>query len=315
MNISDEAKKPELVWHYTDTNALISIIENHRLWASSAAFMNDTNEMQTRHRAFCRTYAQIRSSLKTTQQEELDKVYHHDAPAIGSQPQFLLSASESADALTLWRSYGSTDSVFSIGLDTSVELKVIPQLKETSHPDPPTGYFEEFEDVHEDGYTYVMCNPDIEHDDVSQWSKVKYVPRSGDVAHEEHLRNLAARALVKNTNSIRIPPSASSGSNNSRALANLEKDQSFADEREVRIIAIINPEWKFVKYRSGPQGLTPYIELGTIHEQSIGKLPIRQIMIGPNSVNTENQKVSLRSLLDSNGYSEVQILVSEIPYR
>lgn len=34
-----------LVWHYTDGAALMNILARNELWAGSAAFMNDTNEL------------------------------------------------------------------------------------------------------------------------------------------------------------------------------------------------------------------------------------------------------------------------------
>jgi len=316
-----------LVWHYTDTDALVSIITKHRLWASSAAFMNDANEMITHQQALKKTYERIKADLPADQQELLDRRYGPNAELRNVQDLYLIAASEEGDHLTLWRNYSAKSGAFAIGLDASVRLKPVlldPSDPNKEHPSPPKGYYEDAVDFTEEGDEFQMYDPDDPRTLGGRWRKVRYVAREGVSSHEARVRKegkfLAGRARDPKKYQYHVDFTYLDPDNE----PNREKDDAFKDEAEVRIIVSADPDWKFVKYRSGPFGLTPYVELATKAQDSWdesepatepGILPIREIRIGPAAVDPARQERSLRALLDANGYRGVIIRISEIPFR
>lgn len=88
------------------------------------------------------------------------------------------------------------------------------------------------------------------------------------------------------------------------------KDESFSKEKEYRIVYQCHSE-KNIKYREGKSMIIPYIEF---HLDDDNKLPISKIWIGP-TPHKELSKLSIESLLKTNGYEKVTVETSKIPYR
>ena len=65
------------------------------------------------------------------------------------------------------------------------------------------------------------------------------------------------------------------------------------------------------KFRNGRFGLTPYIDIPFIEE---GRLPLRSVTIGP-CQDAELEIYTVETLLEKHSYTNVEVLVSEIPLR
>jgi hypothetical protein len=65
------------------------------------------------------------------------------------------------------------------------------------------------------------------------------------------------------------------------------------------------------KFRNGRFGLTPYVEVPFIEE---GRLPLRSVTIGP-CQDEELEIYTVKTLLEKHSYTNVEVLVSEIPLR
>jgi hypothetical protein len=87
------------------------------------------------------------------------------------------------------------------------------------------------------------------------------------------------------------------------------KHESFINEEEYRIVAFLNP--KNINHREGKSMLVPYIEFSPLDND---KLPISKIIVGP-TPHQELSILSVESLLISNGFKEVKVEASNIPYR
>jgi len=108
-------------------------------------------------------------------------------------------------------------------------------------------------------------------------------------------------------------------------LSTLFKHWGFAEEREVRVVAIplhhdsteeaseafVGKQRKIEHFLPKEGLLVPYIEL---FRRKVGgnKLPIRKLIVGPHS-EKEKRLHSARSMLEANGY-DVPVVASEIPY-
>ncbi len=64
-------------------------------------------------------------------------------------------------------------------------------------------------------------------------------------------------------------------------------------------------------FRNGRFGLTPYVEVPFKEEN---KLPLRSVTIGP-CIDTDLEINAVTALLEKHSYSDVDVLVSEIPLR
>lgn len=322
----DHDQDAELVWHYTDGRGLKSILENHVLWASSASFMNDFNELLSGSKLLADLFDSERKTLDVDVRNELDRIIGFSD--FSRHGKFILSASERGDSLTMWRAYGREEVSYSIGLESSVDLAPRIQRAGDMHPFPPPGYYEEEFEYDEDGYPILVSNdPDFDFIEGGAWTPVIYnegeqeklIRHAFATLRDQVRRSRASDGSDKTAESFFLP-----GYFIHEELHQI-KDAGFADEREQRILMSVNPYWKYVLHRAGRFGYVPYLELGIPRAgdpgflaedtvQKMERLPIRKINIGPTPYRTE-AKASLLQLLDLLGYHEVAVNVSEIPFR
>lgn len=312
-------------WHYTTGAGLLNILQRHRLWASSAAFMNDVDEVTTGKRALRDAVEARQPPLSEAQKRQLRilGVLNNGQP----DKVFLLSASTDGDALTLWRSYGQgTEAEYSLEFDPSVPLSPVMQNMAESHPNPPPNWGEEADDITETGEPIPGANPDEPHTWGGDWGAVRYLRDDATWAAEE-LERIVFELPPSEDGVVRIPffgdyitaidPSV------------LSKNPGFEDEREVRMTWAVYPWWRFVLYRPSRFGLTPYIEVAAADQTEpswlersrefilpgrVGRLPLKRVRIGPTR-STPSAVRTLRQLLDSHGYGTTAIDTSAAPYR
>lgn len=306
-------KKQNLAWHYTSAQGLISILTSHTLRATSAAFMNDANEMKTGIRALNATFERIKDSLPPAEREAIEN--GRDLSEGLVDHLYLLSASEDPDLLTLWRNYGGATTPYAIGLDLAVSLRPVEVVRGSRHPDPPNDWVVEWEETN-DGPVRTY-DPDDVWIFGGEWNSVKYVSAKGGDTHETAVREMAKSALKaqqSKKNFIQLPAFADSD-------LYLEKDRSFKDEAEIRIVVQANPAWKFVQFRESRFGVVPFIELSDSAEHgdyvsadSARKLPIREVWVGPTS-DTVTARRALENILNVTGYGDVGVRATTTPYR
>ena len=97
------------------------------------------------------------------------------------------------------------------------------------------------------------------------------------------------------------------------SVACVVKHAGFEEEAEYR--QVYQPSTSSLlletKFRSGPYGLTPYVEFGFLKE---GQLPIESITIGP-CADPDEENRTLAAILSRHGYQSVEIQQSGIPLR
>ncbi|MEE2570444.1 hypothetical protein V1638_13715 [Pseudarthrobacter sp. J64] len=321
----------DLIWHYTDGAALMNILANNELWAGSAAFMNDTNELLSGSIQLRKHFEDQQASLPDAVINGLEEYIPEVRDR--SRHSFVLSASSDGDSLTMWRYYGRDQVSFAIGLDRKESLVPLARLKGDSHPHPPTGYLDDMYEKEEDGQIatfpdgspIVIFDPDSIIIEGGDWKPVVYDPavQAEIIAEmfEKLLEGVEKRssAAEPGRHWLWLYPYIMNES------LDLIKNEGFRDEREERIIVWPNPSWKFVFHRPGPFGLVPYVKLTSlggdnddVHEDRFatesGRLPIREIRIGPTPYSSEAAG-SLKQLLSFHGLHDVKVSYSEIPFR
>jgi hypothetical protein len=312
MDQGQPSRDGALVWHYTNAAGLHGIIQSNAVRATSAAFMNDAHEMKSGRDAFAALFKARELELDSAAQDRI-----RDSGIMSSASPFsnyLLSASTDPDSLTLWRNYGGSEVAYSIGLERAATLSPLAQSPADIHPNPPRSYFEpDWEELGNGDRHNNNQNPDYELVLGGPWTDVSYISGPNDPQIVRRFESLIAEE--KGKGGIRGFPAYAL----SNSPTDFMKHVGFADEKEVRSVTWVNPEWKFVLHRPSRFGLIPYIELtGAEGKEDFAprrnSLPIRQITIGPNPL-SEDAKRSLRVFLDMNGYGEVEIFVSETPFR
>lgn len=313
----------ELVWHYTDGSALMNILKNNELWAGSAAFMNDTNELLSGSIQLRRHFEDRRPSLPEEICEKLEE-YIPEVRA-GSRHSFILSASSDPDSLTMWRYYGRDRASFAIGLDRTKKLAPLARLAVDKHPNPPADYYDDIYDFAENGDRFIVQDPDQVFIEGGGWNAVVYdPPRQSQIISEvfgklrEGVETRVARGEARRRWIWMYPYFMNEE-------LDLIKNEGFRDELEERMTILPNPAWKFVFHRPGPFGLVPYVKLTSLDGDNMdpgenlfatkpGRLPIREIRIGP-TPNSGEAVASLEQLLEFYGLHDVQVTYSEIPFR
>lgn len=317
----------DLAWHYTSAASLVSILEHGRLWAGSAALMNDSAEIQAGREALRRAI-QARA-LEPWQRKQLER---SGAMKDGVPDEvFLLSASKDADSLTLWRSYGTgTEAEYAIALDTNVPLMPVMQSELGAHPHPPRTWYSDAEDVTDEGVPFPIYDPDAPVIYDEAWTDVEYL--RDDAAPAEAVLDDLLLHMTKppeNEGGRRIIFSTYTSSMPNRTM--FFKHAGFEDEDEVRAVWTVSPWWRFVLYRGARFGVTPYIEVGArkpglerdedfegygdfVLPSQLDRLPIRAVRIGPTR-RPQAFRRGLRELLNRYGYEDVDIHESETPYR
>ncbi|CAN7297886.1 hypothetical protein [Knoellia sp. LjRoot47] len=318
-----------VVWHFTNGPGLVSILTQHVLWATSASFLNDQQEVALGGELIVRRLLELGeaegadSYFAAMAQRVREGVDHGHGPSPASF--FILSASQAWDSLVMWRNYGGAQESYAIGLDADAPLRVL--------GDPTT-----------DPARYAGGLGSSIHVRRTRWEPVRY-----DEAEQLALVDAVFDGLPGELMRFRdrVGEASHSGAVNPGAYAELDdarddleqallliKHSGFVDERETRQAIVLwtadepeaqSLEASLVRYRSTPYGMAPYVELtGPAASATSGDdgpvarapapLPIRAVAISP-SPNGDEATESLRGLLTSRGYAGVPVLRSAIPFR
>jgi hypothetical protein len=321
----------ELVWHYCGADALKSIITNNELWASSVAFMNDAREAITGSEALRANFERVRDGLPPGVADLLSgSLMPSDAvdPPVQNLETFLLSASLDGDNLSMWRAYGSEDVTYAVGVHPQAPLAPIGRTEELD-PHPGPDYEKDRFIETDDGEVHHVAGWDAPQFTDSRWFLAVYdSEQSAEIVTStlEHIQNVAQRANDgaerHGTTALYLGvlfASLEIDAHRDLAIHHI-KDPGFVDEREVRLVMNAWPAWRFVSYRASRLGFVPYIRLTTFsgtapdYPTEGQHLPIKQICIGPTRY-PELAKAGLEQMLEWQGYHEVEVILSKIPFR
>lgn len=318
----------ELV-HYTTAGGLSGIVTSGCFWATHAAFLNDAEELihffDSRLMVLAReAIASIAVEIPSTPEMDeqlaahggIEELIRSDAmrvtnllksATLGFNESFIFSMSgprgekvAGSGLLSQWRGYGS-DGGYAIVLD--------------SH-----------------GFDHLLkLEGQTHHYQFAQWGDVYYYgaeieaqPSSEEVNEYENIVRKGVIGLVRGKD----PASIDGLYDAITSLSCLYKHWGFAEEQEVRVIAIpVRGEVEKLASDGGearrPRPIksflrngipVPYIELmaGLAADGERTKLPIERVIVGPHKDKSSRAK-AVRHLLVANGY-EVEVVCSEIPY-
>ena len=277
---------PDLLWHYTNGNALISIIESKSLYSTQVSCLNDQSEIRYSVELLIDAFENLSAENNDAQLdlviEPILEELSYD-PAITNE-SFICCFSEKADDLTQWRAYGHQENCYSIGFSPSDLVQF------GSHHNAillPVNYDKA---LHKKTVE-IIAKATLE------FCLDGYSKRNSNLSLPEWVQLF----LPKWRNHILI-------------FAPLMKDSSFKAENEWRLFITLHPD---------DVGQMKYLQKGSIMTRHLPfryqpklqlPLPIKEIIVGP-SRHKEISKISVGDLLRTNNFNSAKIECSAIPFR
>jgi Protein of unknown function (DUF2971) len=305
-----EQAKPDLLYHYTDQNGLIGIVESQAFRATDIRFLNDTEEFDDGLRTAISMAKRASADTGEGGQKVVKYLKDNLSFSFSKQPVFSVSLTgplkqyeiladsidDPGDRLNMWRSYSGSGNGYSIGIPKEVNEYKIINIEIEGVYRQECSYRQ---DTKEEYLTEVLnrfvvlvnkCN--------SNAIKKTKVGTPYDQAMDEMRSEL-------NTGFDEILPDL-------KVQIAACKHEGFWEEREWRLTVAIPSKDARLFHTSGRFGITPrvYFKLSAPD----GLLPIKRIVVGPCPHKTEALE-SLRGLLVQHGYSHVELSSSQIPYR
>lgn len=276
------------VWHYTNGYALLSIVKNGKLWASSPEHLNDSSEMVHGFEIIKGAFENSADGERlhpTSDQGELDWVEDTLSEVLDDRyfysiinDVYYISASRERDSLTLWRNYADGDG-FAIGIDTSVEISA-------------------------DGIA-VDEGDDSEHIRgdiplISGWYRVQYKPRDKARLAKNFIEN--AREDINSADEEDRPDLVRELRKQAVILASVMKHEAFQDEREVRWMTTNFTTYDPVHYEHGRRSIVPVLHVMAASNDEDLPLPLKGLWCSP--ISPISIVRTMQGLLEQQGYDE-----------
>lgn len=289
------------VWHYTNGHALLAILRNGQLWASSPENLNDASEMKHGFGVIKQAFAD--------QMEESKKEEHHD-PADWETVEaalsnvleehyfnsivnevYYISASAEPDNLTLWRNYADGDG-FAVGIDTTAELSADGIAV----------------DEEEDG-EHIRNDVPL----ISGWYRVSYKTREKQKLAQEFIQN--AIQDIDDTAERNRPVLVQELRKQAVILAAVMKHEAFQDEREVRWITTNFTTFNPVHYEHGRKSIVPVLHVMTSSSEDDLPLPLKGLRCSP--IPNDSIVRTIQGLLKQRGYDQASrnVVKSQQPFK
>jgi len=298
---------PSLVYHYTSSAALISMVVNNELWLSEATYLNDRHEIELGRRMACdrvRALIAAEPSAQVIAMLELVLSYFDRR----ADPQvYVVCFSFEGDDLTQWGAYGGSETPVAIELEHS-----------------PLMF----------GYTSEGMLDRVMYDSEDQlWVFDKLLTAFAD-AYREDIRDPIPVERRGPPLTVEEESEIVAGSLYHALWHYIVtcKDPAFASEREVRFIYTAHdfsqdgasrswyPEHPTPHFREHAGRVIPYLTSNNLEFSNMDRireaerLPIRSVRIGPTAEPALIQR-GIRRLLDTHGHQEATVTLSTSPFR
>lgn len=276
-------KAPNKLYHYTNLNSTLGIIENQELWLSNLYFQNDKNEYEL-------GLDILNQILKI---KKSDYINDHKVSVflstldsaidlLTNQKVFTTSFSEEPDLLSQWRGYGDNCQ------GARIEFSILENIKEPGIQLLPCIYNEK-EQIE---YINFIFDRSIQ---ILNKTKEKNIANENDF--------LEAEKPFKDA----INAAGSYFISTSNVACSIIKHKAFEEEKEWRLINFKEDQ---ILYRVKSYYIVPYIKM-KIHNL---KEYLTEIMLCSSPELNISEK-SLKFLLNNKGFSKSVITKSIIPYR
>jgi hypothetical protein len=282
---------PDVLYHYTNADAAISILQNKSIWASDARFMNDSSELEHAKSLALNTIELTKANLlngRDLDGEYLDRIIA-SLPKYNPEQVFVSCFSSKPNILSQWRNYAQDGEGYCIGFDSKILIRSLSEqyLNHVSTLTPV---------LYEEAPFSLTFSKIINTSLKLFREKVNETSRYGN--------HIGLWASLICPHIVQMFPKV--------------KHEAFYEEFEWR--ATCSPlsgtakltGKEYLQFRSGRYGITPYIEFKL--ENHIYDGLIKEIHIGP-TAKKDISKYAMESLLQVAGYKNIEIIASELPLR
>lgn len=261
--------------HYTDLNGLCGIVGTGQLWASSVSFLNDRQEL---------LYG-LDSALEVAERIAKKETYAHWRTALrkavealkgGALPStYALCLCTEDDVLSQWRGYGGQVQGVALTFDQLALTDLLENVKARL-----------IKVVYDHAKMSTIVTNEIR-------AKLDELDLFDDLLG----RVSEAEKLNRATEMI-------------SSLLPQFKHRGFADEREHRYVIQHDTVREAVCFRVVRNVIAPYLKLPAVGQ----KLPVKRVTVGPGHDQALTRQ-SLQIYLARHGYSEVEVTLSQVPFR
>jgi hypothetical protein len=270
------------VYHYTDIDALLGIIENNELWFTNRNYMNDVYDEKYAKCIFDKFLRSINSNTLAEGSALDDKLYQN------TRNSYIFSTSTEKDLANQWLCYGNGSVCIEFNKN-ELEKLIAEFTAERTGNQLGIDYRDDFLSSH---ISYVGAG-DEKVENIKIFLKEKYC-------------NDSSKSGDKNTGSQQEIIYAHY---DWQAICGFIKQKAFAAEKEFRFLLLSNQKPSF-RIRNGR--LIPFLKVKSKDKNSI--LPITSIVIGPKN-HDEYLRNTFRKLLENNGYGNFGIEQSSLSLR
>lgn len=279
------------LYHYTNINAMMGIIENNGIWLSEARYLNDKEELLNGRNLTIDVIGFLYNKKKYKIFQKIldgvaDKLLEHKF-----LNNYICSFSTKKDDLEQWRAYSGNGSGVCIEFtrnQSSASLYEIPN------------FWKFYKVIYDDNL------------------KKKIIHRFIFIYFYYFKQD------IKNKNKYFVDEYIDSLTTSLVRIYNVFKHNAFKSEQEIRLIFSGNPSKKNfnkIHFRHNSNMIIPYIKSNEanlikdgIQLSILQKIPISEILIGP-TINESITKQSIEDFLNYYGFSNVKIANSNIPFR
>lgn len=276
-------------WHHTSAEGLIHIIAEGRIRASSPLAMNDASELRHGETIL----SQVRDEF-VGEGAFAAAVLTQKIRPLAEASCFLLCATSIRDSLNQWQHYSKAQG-YAIEFDCEARLVPVGTQAPSGQNSPEKiGLFNGWYEVLYDERHQLERMRRV----LSSLSTIENFPMMDWTGKVRFMQGLIATVMAQC------------------------KHPAFIGEREVRFIASSAYAEDVEKFRVGPRGIVPYVDLAVSEDEEqrlvtnapMAHLPIRSVMCGP-APDSEPTAVAVRRLLNAHGYGSVEVTDSDVPYR
>lgn len=291
----DHDVTPLPLFHYTDCNGLLGIVRERQVWATHYAHVNDAEEVVAGERIVDgvaeRMLAKtVRNTPARWLLENFVKLHKFDGQCLTKiTGVYVASFSDQGNQLSQWREYAAGGTGYSIGFrdfrlpnDDSVDADLALLLMKCEYD------HENFAQTIEQALSDVAIGFEA------------YVNAYGTDVNSLSAFTLQAVSIALRRVTLQIPGL---------------KNRHFEEEREWRLVAIPmrGRAHKIVQYRSGPNGIVPYLPIDLAEDGKLLKL--EKVYVGPRQDVDAGVNAAI-AFLSSRGYDGKRLVEhSRIPYR
>jgi hypothetical protein len=276
--------KIEHLYHYTNLDGLLGILENKCLWATQINFMNDTQEYQHG----------IETSLQTINERVVNTTHIDELAFLKGLEKhitcergelFVVSFCEEGDLLSQWRGYSRGDIGIAIGFNYK-------ELSTEFNTQFINNFIIPFKVIYDVKIQKQMVSDIIDIGIKALHYGNGTFPRKARI---EHFPELIAETIL--------------------SFVPLFKHPSFSKEKEHRFIYGVDKERKNVNFRVRNNMILPYSSIDLVRiNDTCRQMPIDKIIIGPFN-GQELTRQSIDYFLTNNNYNYIHSEFSSIPFR